>query len=300
MMAQVYLQGSGRMSAPEKPAPSAAAWARPTRNIAAVELQRLRHKLKLLRRYWLALHRPHTPLFVLATYRSGSNLLLDYLRSLPEVQCYSEVLSPRLPIGLRRIDQNPKLALQHLRYSLQSLQAPVRGCKLMLDQLTACRLAAGDLIEAFPTARYIVLYRESLAEQLLSARAARETGQWVVHRGHDSQQVRIAIDPLELQWFCEETRRLYDSLLADGLLRSGGLLLSYEELVADPAAVFAERICPLLGISPREPRTTMLKQNPRPLPERIVNYAELESLLDSPHCRLSYRWRQSPVKRSAA
>jgi hypothetical protein len=140
------------MSAP--PAPSAATWARPARNLAAVELERLRHKLKLVRRYWLALHRPHTPLFVLATYRSGSNLLLDYLRSLPEVQCYSEVLSPRLPIGLRRIDQNPRLAIQHLRYSLQSLQAPVRGCKLMLDQLAACRLAASDLIEAFPAARY--------------------------------------------------------------------------------------------------------------------------------------------------
>ena len=280
------------MVASEKSA-EAAGWSRP-RNIAAVEIQRLRHKLKLLRRYWLSRHRPHVPFFVLATYRSGSNLLLDYLRSLPEVQCYSEVLSPRLPIGLRRIDLSPRLALKHLRYSLQSLKAPVRGCKLMLDQLAACRLSSSDLTAAFPAARFIILYRESLAEQLLSARCARETGQWVIRRGQSAQQVRIEVAPLELQWFCDETRVLYDGLLADDRLRRASLLLSYEELVADPAGTFAERICPLLGLPAREPRTSMVKQNPRPLAERIINYAELAPLLESPRCRQSYGLPQMP------
>jgi len=287
------------MPAPERSAKSAG-WGRPTRGLAAVEIQRLRHKLKLLRRYWLSSHRPHTPLFVLATYRSGSNLLLDYLRSLPGVQCYSEVLSPRLPIGLRRNDLTPKLALQHLRYSLQSLRTPVRGCKLMLDQLAACRLTPTDLVEAFPTARFIVLYREALAEQLLSVRSARETGQWVVHQGQAPQQVSVSIDPLELKWFCDETRLLYESLLADGALRYSGMLLSYEELVADPVDVFARRICPLLGLPASAPRTTMLKQNPRPLAERIVNYAEIAPLLDNPRCRQRYSWPRLPVRRSVA
>ena len=276
------------MLASEKSA-EPAGWTRP-RNPAVIEIERLRHKLKLLRRYWFSRHRPHVPLFVIATYRSGSNLLLDYLRSLPEVQCYSEVLSPRLPIGLRRIDLSPKLALRHLRYSLQSLKAPIRGCKLMLDQLAACRLNSSDLMAAFPAARFIILYRESLAEQLLSARSARETGQWVLRRGQGAQLVRVEVAPLELQWFCDETRILYDNLLTDYQLCRASLILSYEELVADPVGVFAERICPLLGLPPREPRTTMLKQNPRPLAERIVNYAELAPLLESPRCRQSYGW----------
>ena len=274
------------MVAPEK-SREPAGWSRP-RNVATVEIQRLRHKLKLLRRYWLARHREYLPLFVLATYRSGSNLLLDFLRSLPEVQCYSEVLSPRLPIGLRRIDLTPKLALRHLRYSLQSLKAPIRGCKLMLDQLAACRLSSSDLLTAFPTARFIILYRESLAEQLLSARCARETGQWLVRRGQSAQHVQVAVAPLELQWFCDETRVLYDGLLADQRLSRASLIMSYEELIADPAAAFANRICPLLGLPPREPRTSMVKQNPRPLAERILNYAEIAPLLESPRCRQSY------------
>ena len=94
--------------------------------------------------------------------------------------------------------------------------------------------------------------------------------------------------PLELQWFCNETRVLYDGLLADARLSRASLILSYEELVADPAGCFANRICPLLGLPPREPRTTMLKQNPRPLAERIINYAEIAPLLESPRCRQSY------------
>ena len=286
------------MEASEKSA-EPAGWSRP-RNIAAVEIQRLRHKLKLLRRYWFSRHRPHLPFFVLATYRSGSNLLLDYLRSLPGVQCYSEVLSPRLPIGLRRIDLSPKLALKHLRYSLQSLKAPVRGCKLMLDQLAACRLGSSDLTAAFPAARFIILYRESLAEQLLSARSARETGQWLIRSGQSAQQVQIEIAPLELQWFCDETRVLYDGLLADDRLRRASLVLSYEELVADPAGIFAKRVCPLLGLPPREPRTSMLKQNPRPLAERIINYAEIAPLLESPRCRQSYHVPQFPAGLRAA
>lgn len=275
------------MAAPQK-STEAMASARPARNLATVEIQRLRHKFKLLRRYWFASHRRYTPLFVLATYRSGSNLLIDYMRSLASVQCYTEVLSPRLPIGLRRIDQSPKLALQHLKYSLQGLTSPVRGCKLMLDQLAACRLTAADLSRAFPSARFIVLYRESLAEQLLSVRSARETRQWVVHQGHAAQHVQVSIDPLELRWFCEETRALYGSLLAEKAPLENALLLSYEELVADPAGVFARRICPLLELPTAALSTTLVKQNPRPLVERIINYADIAALLDSPWCRQSY------------
>ena len=54
------------MSAPEK-STEFVGWGRPTRNYAAIEMQRLRHKLKLLRRYWLSPHHPYTPLFVLGT-----------------------------------------------------------------------------------------------------------------------------------------------------------------------------------------------------------------------------------------
>jgi LPS sulfotransferase NodH len=278
----------------------AAAGARPARNPALIEIQRLRHKLRLLRRYWLAPHRPYTPLFVLATYRSGSNLLLDYLRNLPGVQCYSEVLSPRLPIGLRRIDQSPKLALKHLRYSLQALSSPVRGCKLMLDQLAACRLTAADLSRAFPTARFVVLYRESLPEQLLSVRAARETRQWVVHQGHAPQQVRMKIDPLELRWFCDEIRALYGSLLAERSLEGSAILLSYEELIGDPAGVFSRRLCPLLGLPAAELHTTLIKQNPRPLMDRIINYGDIAGLLDSPWCRQTYGWTLDSILRKLA
>ena len=135
-------------------------------------LKRLKHRCKLLQRYWLCSHKPYMPVFVLATYRSGSNLLIDYLSTLPQVQCYAEVLSPWLPIGPPHGELSAKQALRHIRYSLQSLKAPIRGCKLMLDQLAACRLSPADLRTAFGEAKFVILYRQSLAEQLLSCRAA--------------------------------------------------------------------------------------------------------------------------------
>jgi LPS sulfotransferase NodH len=263
--------------------------ARP-RQGARLATRRLRHHLNLLRRYWLCPHRSHMPLFILATYRSGSNLLIDYLQSIPGVQCYTEVLSPYLPIGPRRADLTAKQALRHLRYSLQSLKAPVRGCKLMLDQLAGCRLSLADLRRTFPAAKYIILYRESLAEQLLSCRSAQVTQQWIVHRGQVPRQARVVIEPLELRWYCDEMRRLYQSVLDHAWLQDCGALISYEELAADPRAIFCERICPLLGLPPTAPRTSLQKQSPQHPAERIANYDQIAALLASPHCRQHYAW----------
>lgn len=253
-------------------------------------LRRGRHRLNVLRRWWLSRHEPFTPLFVLATYRSGSNLLVDYLNSLPSVRCYAEVLSPKLAIGPPRGDLTPKQALQHLRYSLQSLKTPVRGSKLMLDQLAGCRLTAAELQDAFPAAKYIVLYRQSLAEQLLSIRSAQATKQWILHQGQAARPARVRIEPLELRWYCDEVRRLYAPIVGCPQVAERGVLLSYEELVADPQSIFAERICPLLNVPYCEPRTSLMRQNPQPIAERVENYAEIAALLHSPQCRQSYSW----------
>jgi LPS sulfotransferase NodH len=255
-------------------------------------LRRWKHGLKLSRRYWLARHRPYVPLFVLATYRSGSNLLVDYLRSLPGVQCYAEVLSPRLEIGPSRGDLSPKQALRHIRYSLQSPKTPVRGCKLMLDQLSGCRLTPDDLIDAFPDGRYIVLYRESLAEQLLSIRTAQATNQWIVRRGQAARTAKVRIEPLELRWYCDEIRRLYAPIVASTRLPERGILLGYNELTGDLERAFAERICPLLDMPYSEPRSSLTKQNRQPLAERIENYDEIASLFHSPQCRQRLDWGQ--------
>ena len=104
------------------------------------------------------------------------------------------------------------------------------------------------------------------------------------------RQTRVAIDPVELKWYCHSLRRLYEGVLAHHWLRDCSVLISYEELTADPRAVLGKRICPLLNASPVEPRTVLQKQNQRPLQERIMNYHQIAPLLDLPECRQSYAW----------
>jgi LPS sulfotransferase NodH len=237
-----------------------------------------------MRRWWLYPHRPYKPIFVLATYRSGSNLLRDYLNCLPGVRCLPEVLCPTLPIGLSRYQQQPDRALQHIRYSLQALKQPIRGCKLMLDQLEGYGLTIEALDDAFPGAKYIVLYRESLADQFLSHKTAHATKQWVLHAGQTAKHAQIVVQPAELQHYCEGVRRAYQRALACPRLAGRSAIISYEQLTAEPQYWLDEQICPLLGIPPTRAKSSLRKQSTRPVAERVRNYADVAALLASPHC----------------
>src|SRR5262245_43715799 len=80
---------------------------------------RFKTRLRLLKKWWLRPHTNFQPLFVIATWRSGSNLLLSYLKQQPKLAVLSEVLCSRLPIGPSHDHLSPAKALQHIRYNLQ-------------------------------------------------------------------------------------------------------------------------------------------------------------------------------------
>jgi LPS sulfotransferase NodH len=170
------------------------------------------------------------------------------------------------------------------------LQSPIRGCKLMLFQLSNCSLTLDDLDAAFPTAKYVVLYRRSLIEQLVSKKLAWTTKQFMLLPGHQQQQAQVSIDPMELRQYCENTKRAYREVLKHSWLAERSVLLSYEELTADAEGCLSREICPLLGVSPIQPQTYMRKQNMLPLAERIANYRQVAALANSPLCQQNYAW----------
>ncbi len=258
------------------------------------------YRLGLQFQCWRERHAVFRPLFVIATARSGSNLLIDYLGRIPGVECRSEVLCTHRPFGISPRQQNPRSALAHIARSLLSLRAPVRGCKLMLNQLTNCRLTLDRIDSAFPEARYIVLYRESLAEQYLSRESALLTGQWVLLDGERRIETGLHIDPDDLRRFAEETRQQYATILRHSWLRERSLLLSYEELIENPDACLTNRIGPLLGVPASLPQTNMRKQNRLPLHQRVINYQEVAPFLDSRICQQHYAWPEKDSARRAA
>lgn len=245
-------------------------------------------RARLLQKWWLRPHQSYQPLFVIATWRSGSNLLLSYLKQQPAVAMLSEVLCSRLPIGPSRDCLPTAQALQHIRFCLQGERTPVRGCKLMLHHLSNCNLAIDDLQTAFPAAKYIILYRESLAEQFVSLQIAQATRQFRLHDGEQQRQPKITASAAEVRNYCNDLRRRYHAVVNNPAIQGKTVLLSYEELTADPNYWLQQQICPLLNVPFTAPETRIRKQSTRPLAQQIANYSEIAPLLQSPLCRQKY------------
>jgi hypothetical protein len=290
----------------EAPSPGTIQFRRPRRisvwlSNLRLQAQQRTHQLGLAARWWLGRQTSHRPVFALATHRSGSNLLLDYASRLAGLQCLSEVLCTTLPYGISPRQSRADFALRHIRRSLHTLRAPIRACKLMLDQLADCWLTLDALHAAFPDALYFILYRQSLAEQFLSRESAKVTDQWFLVDGQQRKQARVRIDPVRLRTYCDKIRHEYREIFDCAWLPQRSVLLSYEELTADPEQCFSQQICPLLGVPPVPLTTTLCKQNTLPLEQRVSNYREVSALLASPLCQQYYSWHERPQsKRKAA
>ncbi len=249
------------------------------------ELSRLQWRLHLARHWWLARHDAYRPFFVIASARTGSNLLVEYLNQIPGVHCVSEILNRLSPIAPPS-RTSPAGAVQHIRRWLQTVRVEHRGCKLFFNHLHDYRLTLRDLETAFPGAKYLVLYRESLAEQFVSLEQARLTDQWLLLPGEQRKQTSITVEPALLRRFCDDTRRDYQKLLDHPAIYHRGSVFSYEELTETPDHTIERHVCSLLGVPPIQPQAPLRKQNPEPLASRITNYNSVAALAISPLCQL--------------
>ncbi|MBW8884505.1 MAG: hypothetical protein JF612_06945 [Planctomycetia bacterium] len=264
------------------------------------QARRLGWQLHLLRHWWLARHRSYQPFFVIASARTGSNLLVEYLNQVPDVHCLSEILNWRSPIAPRR-RVGAAGAIRHIRRWLQTARTPNRGCKLFFNHLDDFRLNLPDLEAAFPGAKYIVLYRESLAEQFVSLEQARLTNQWLLLPGEQRKQRPVTVDPVALRKFCDDTRRDYQQLFSNPAIHHRGTIFSYEELFENPGRLMGEQVCSLLGVGAIQPKAPLRKQNPEPLAVRVENYSAVAALIASPLCQQRHELqRQRTARRIAA
>jgi LPS sulfotransferase NodH len=268
-------------------------------NTLSFEWHRLQARGRMLKKWWLKPHQAFQPFFVIATCRSGSNLLLSYLRQ-HELTMLSEVLCASTPAGPRSQSMTPDQAISHIRYSFQAEKGAIRGCKLMLYQLAGANLSLDRLDAEFPGAKYIVLYRQNLAEQYVSHLKSTATRQFVLRAGESKRDTQVHVDPAALREYCDKMRQGYQDVLSRPWLRERAALFSYEELVARPNGLLRNVICPLLGVSPVPAQTRLTKQNDQPLESCIRNFPEVAALL--PQCLQSHHWPapQNKQRRMAA
>ena len=168
------------------------------------------------------------PVFVLFTPRSGSQFLAELMNSVPSVEMRGELLHRH---ALRRgrwsriADWAPQMTVSFWRrgayqsYLTGGLAAPgarVTGCTLSQFQLAGTGLGLDDLVEWFDDARFIILYRRSLAEQCLSWHLSLLTRQWrwtEDSRSNSPFEGRVRLERRAVLNRFELVRQFYSELL---------------------------------------------------------------------------------------
>ena len=111
----------------------------------------------------------------------------------------------------------------------------------------------------------------------------------------------MIVDPRELRAYCDDMRRpLSQTLVQCRWLAGKAVLLSYEELVADPNYWLKQQICPLLNVpfggagnATRQAKHTAVGRADRQLSRSC-------GLLHSPLCRQQHQWPWRETNRRAA
>lgn len=233
----------------------------------------IRRELRALALTLYSRRAPGDPLFVITPMpRSGSTLLVSYLNSLPGVTIAGEPLNHQTSIGIRRRLVTKSQVIRHLAGTIGHLDGIVRGAKLVGGQLETRGITINDLTARFPRSRLILIYRESILNQFVSLAVARATREWSGRKEFDG---RITISLRDFDTFLDDHRRRHQQALS-----AEALVISYEQLVAAPQAVFAERICPYIGISYSTVSTPLEKRIRRPISEVVTNWDEISHLAD--------------------
>ena len=249
----------------------------------------LRNKIKLLRKrplyrlkillHYLYKREEKAPVFIITTRRSGSNLLLSYLNSVPNVSFLSEILNAGMYYGLRGRFISPQAALRHVIQSINHCRHRICGAKLLKVHLETHRLNLETLKKVFPNAKFIILYRKSLFDQFVSLKIAEKTNVWLWRDDHPvPPPPPVRINAAEFKVWSEGTRAFYENLTQKAWLRHCSVVIDYESLFANSQKVFDRTLFPFLGVPSSKVSSSLKKQNEKPLREVIENFDELKNL----------------------
>ncbi len=256
--------------------------------------KRFLYRMKMRLKYYLN-RQSKDPVFIVATRRSGSNLLLDYLKSIPNTSFKAEILNSRMSYGIRRRFISKRTVLRHIAHSINYSEHRIFGTKLISSQMQTHGIVLQDLKNLFPSVRFIILYRQSLLDQFISLKIAEKTNVWQWIDNGFLLPDSIDIDLHELNCFCGEVKTFYEGILASSWLRERSLIISYEELVSDPHGLFNRSVFPFLDVSASRIWSVTKKQNNK-RPFEIVNqYEKLKKLINEESLTQDYSFRQEAV-----
>ncbi len=213
---------------------------------------------------------------ILATMRTGSNLLEQIIAGLPGIHCHGEAFNPNFIEGPRK--------QQALGWTIPERDADPRGFLDAMIEFGGNRLSGFRLFDGHspivqarvlrdPACARIVLRRDPL-DSFVSLKIAQETDQWMLRNPRRRQTARIRFVASEFGAYRRRHIQHYDQIEA-GLRRSGlpALELDYNDL-NDPD--LPGRLAAYLGL-PDGPVTApdLVRQNPGGLRGKVINYGEM-------------------------
>lgn len=223
------------------------------------------------------------PAFVLlSSARSGSSLLVNYLNCHSDIWCRGEILN-----GDGRKDAAPETMgrdalCEYVRSAYSDSRGRLVGSKVHTHHFDELPIDLGAFLDFSSAARTIVLYRRNALEAYVSLKVAQRNNLWYSTRLQN--QDAVAVDWSHFLRYRERERdrwRRCLNLLAARECESR--LVSYEDLVMAPQSVLHKLFC-FLDVAPCDVATESVRQNPRPLSEKISNWASLPLAGEGDNC----------------
>jgi LPS sulfotransferase NodH len=208
---------------------------------------------------------------IIGNARTGSNYLLDGLKTSPAIRMYHEIFASHN----RELGKDFEKILSTL-YQYESQSTKVIGFKVFYNHLTEDEwqklVACKDL-------NVIHLTRRNRLRTVISLEIAFKTGRWTKAGSSGSPiEKRVTLDPLKLLKRLEQIEE-GEAATRNRFCDRPVLEIVYEDIVQSPKEVFAS-VGAYLGVDGIDPgKIRLKKQNPEGLAQLIMNYDEIEALL---------------------
>lgn len=219
---------------------------------------------------------------ILTNGRSGSTLLVDLLKSHPDIDCEPEVLNEsrwkqykRPVLWLLRAWPIP-----YLEWRAQRCRKAVYGFKLK---------TGGQVYNLAHTTRMlfqrgwqlIYLSRRDILQQTLSWSVAQATNRWQTTPGREYDQRRVQLDK-DLFLRNYSTAQQNKLQLAAMMRTLPNLALVYEDDLArsDSLPATSARLCDFLGVQQAVLSSTLIPTWDRPYSEIVSNYVDLMAAVE--------------------
>jgi LPS sulfotransferase NodH len=208
---------------------------------------------------------------IIGNARTGSNYLLDGLKTSPGIRMYHEIFAAHN----RDIGQDFEKVLATV-FQKESRSTRLVGFKVFYNHLTGDEW---EKLAAYKDLKVIHLTRKNRLRTVISLEIAFKTGRWTRSGARGaSEDKRVTLDPLKL---IERIEQIEAGEAATRLRFCDRAILEvvYEELVRSPRDVFSS-VGAYLGVTGIDPGKIRIKrQNPESLAQLIVNFDEVEAAL---------------------